>query len=177
VKVKRVFIFVIIGLALFGCAKKVIEEERIIKVEKREKISSEVWKIPIKLKDKEYKNIKTRVITNEKDFKEFIDKLKHKKGWKNRKNFLDILNNLKIDFENENFLFYSFKEDSAYIISAINPPIQDDLNITIKIDKELASAHLKGKFNYYALAYKVKKRIKNIIFLNDKNRKVIKNSN
>jgi len=174
---KRFLLFTLIGLAILGCTKKVIEEERVIKVEKRDKISNEIWKIPIKLKDMEYKNIETKLITTEGDFKEFIAKLKQKKDWKSRKNFLDILNNAKINFKDENFLFYSFREDKGYIISAVNPPIQNDSNVTIKIDKELASPHLKGEFNHYGLAYRVKKVVKNIIFINDKSRKVIKNGN
>jgi len=165
-------------LLISGCTRKVIEEERVINVEKRVKVSDRIWKIPISLKDSEYKNIATTLITKEEDFKKFISKIESKKKWKKRDNFLTIVKEAKVNFKEENFLFYSFKEDSAFVISTVNPPIDlDDENVSVTIEKELAQEHLSGKFDYYALAYKVKKSVKNIIFIDGKERKVIKNSN
>jgi len=175
---KRVIVLVGVLVLIFGCTKKVIEQERIVTVEKKVKVSDNIWKIPISLKDSEYKNLKTTLITTESDFKEFLSKIKSKKGWKKRDNFLTIVKEAKVNFKDENFLLYTFKEDSAYVISAVNPPIDlDDNNVSVTIEKELAKEHLSGKFSYYGLAYKVKKRVKNIIFIDGKERKVIKNSN
>jgi len=173
----RLIAIVGFALLLLGCTKKVIEEERVIKVEKRVRVSDSIWKIPILLKDREYKNIETTLIKSRDDFDKFISKIEKKKGWKNRENFLNVLKEANINFREENFLFYSFREDRGYVISAVNPPIDSgEGNVTIKIDKELIDSHLTGKFDYYGLAYKVKKSVKNIIIIDDKDRKVIKNS-
>ena len=171
-------LFLGVVILMSGCARKVIEKERIINVEKKLKVSNRIWKIPIALKDSEYKNIKTILITTDADFKKFLSKIESKKKWKRRDNFLTIIKEAKVNFKDENFLLYSFKEDSAFVISTVNPPIDlDDENVSVIIEKELAKEHLSGKFNYYALAYKVKKGVKNIIFIDGKERKVIKNSN
>jgi len=150
-------------LLLFVGCTKTIEKVNIIKVEPKSKISNMILKIPISFKDNGYQNLKTIVIKTQTEFDNLINNIKKEKNWDKKENFLTIIKETKINFDTDNLLIYTFSEDKSTVVTAVNVPLSNENNIIIKIGKD-KTKEISNKIVYYALAYKVKKSVKNIIF-------------
>ena len=171
---RKVLLTVTIALLFIGCTKT-IETVTVIEVQPKSKISNKIWKLPIYFEDKGYKNLKTQIITNKVMLNKFIAKIKQQKNWERKDNFLEIIEKSKIDFNTENLIIYPFSENKSVVVVAVDTPTSEDNHIIIKIGKN-KTKEINNKIIYYALAYKIKKSAKDIIFDDGKEKITITNS-
>jgi hypothetical protein len=158
-----------------GC-NRTVETINVIKVKPKSKISNLILKVPIAFKDRGYKDIKTKIFTKKGSLDEFIKRVKSQKKWDKKRNFLEIIDKLKVDFDKDNLLLYIFKANSDISLTAVDTPISEYGHIFIKIGKEITKEFKKdNKTLYYGLLYKVKKEALDITFDDGNRKSVIKN--
>jgi hypothetical protein len=86
-----------------------------------------------------------------------------------KENFLNTIQRAEIDFSKANFLIYRLSEQSDLIVLAVDVPTSIGKSITVSIGKEKLKAKLEKELNKeriseYALAYRINKSAKDIIF-------------
>ncbi|NOZ90057.1 MAG: hypothetical protein GXO60_02095 [Epsilonproteobacteria bacterium] len=171
---RQLLLTLTVFLLFIGCTKT-IEKVNIIKVETKSKVSDMILKLPINLSDKGYQNLQTKVIKNRNEFDKLLTEIKKQKNWDKKENFLEIIENAQINFDTENLLIYTFAEDKSVVVVAVDAPISEDKeHIIVKIGKDKTEKPT-NEMAYYALAYKVKKNAKAVIFDEGSNKIKIEN--
>ncbi len=168
------YIFTLSLLLLFmGCTPKstIVLSETLPK----EPIStSTIQKIPIPVRDIGYKQLKSKLFTTQKEFDNLLKKIELQKNWKHKKNFIDSLTLLPIDFTNYNLLLYRLSKKSDATVLAVDAPKGTKKHIIIEIGEDNIETNT-TKTAYYALAYKVAKSVKEITFNNGSKKEIIQN--
>jgi len=169
----RLSILILSFFLFIGCTKT-IEEVNIVEINTTAKISDMILKIPIALKDKGYKHLTTQVIKTKEDYNKFLNKIEKEKGWEKKKNFLEVLKEADINFQDENLVLFAFEEDKSVVVVVVDAPISKGDDIIVKIGKDKVGKP-SNIIEYYALAYKVKKSAKDIIFDDGENKIKVEN--
>ena len=163
---KKLLFVLSLSVLFIGCSQV---EPKKIEIKEKKKISDLILKIPIHIEDSGYSNFKTLLITKQEELDKFIKSVKTQKGWKRKENFLNTIQRAEIDFSKANFLIYRLSEQSDLIVLAVDVPTSIGKSITVSIGKEKLKAKLEKELNKeriseYALAYRVNKSAKDIIF-------------
>jgi len=171
----RLIFISLLSLFLASCAKDRIILNTIEKKPLKELNIKRIARIAIPVREQGYSNFDTTLISSQKEFNKFIEKIKLQKNWNNQDNFLNALKLKKIDFTKYNFLLYRITEASGSTVLLVDKPMGDEKSIIIKIgrnSKELGTKEMA----YYALGYKISKSISKITFDRGVKKEVIKNS-
>ncbi len=163
----KLILFTSIALIFSACTETNIIE--IHQESPKPMVSKMIKKIPIPIQEKGYQNLNTEVFTNQNKLNLLLNNIKNQKGWNRKKNFLNILNTLKIDFEKENLLLYKTTEIEGTVLQSVDLPMELNRHISIHIGKN-PSVKMTSAEADYAFAYIIDKKIIDIRFnIEDKN--------
>ena len=139
-------------------------------------VIGKITNITLPFKSVQYSEYPSQLISSQQELDTFLKQVANIEQRSGKIDFLEILQNTKIDFKKDNLLFYRITEGSGSIKLVVK-----DSNTVIKNNQAIItieSNHPKyhtDDMTYYALAYKVSKSIKSIIFKNAQQRVIIKN--
>ena len=122
--------------------------------------------------DNGYRNLKTRVITTEKEYKAFLSAIDTQRYWEHKVAFGMKVAKAHIDFGKENLLIYRHRSSTAKAATAKIVTV-GDTNATIGIttsDKALSSSTAQAFF------YKVSKKILKVRFQSKQRAVTVKNT-
>ena len=122
--------------------------------------------------DSGYSNLKTRVITTEKEYKAFLSAIDTQRYWEHKVAFGMKIAKAHIDFREENLLIYRYRGSTAKAPTAKIATVADT-NATIQItasDKALSSSAAEAFF------YKVSKKILKVRFQSKQRVVTVKNA-
>ena len=122
--------------------------------------------------DSGYSNLKTRVITTEKEYKAFLTAIDSQHYWEHKVAFGMKIAKAHIDFQTENLLIYWHRGTTAKAVAAKIVTV-DDTNATIEIitsDKAIPATAAQAFF------YKVSKKILKVRFQSEQQVITVKNA-
>lgn len=116
-------------------------------------------RISVPFRENGYSNFKTQIIDTESKFRSFVNNVKSQNNWNNKAEFLQTIEAINVDFENENLLIYRLTESSGSITLNVNAATVKNKEMTVKIDRNVPNAGGTADMAYYVLAYQLDKNI------------------
>ncbi len=136
--------------------------------------SRDVSAIEIPKREHGYQNLEAIVIRSSGQLDQFVQSVLSQRAWNDKDTFISVLQNENIDFEDYNIVLFPHFERSGSIRVTPRAPVWEDGEVVIIIDRDVPSGGT-DDLAFYAFAYKVRKTIKNIVFVVDKTRIEITN--
>lgn len=167
-KVITFIILVLLYLSSCGSPTNVesIEESRQQINKDQELVSAEdVSSISIPRREHGYSNLSSTIISNNSDLDQFINNITDQEGWNDKPEFITVLQNEVLNFDNDYLLFYFHTEGSGSIEITVKDPVwadSDSNKVLITIEREIPEIGT-GDMAYYGFVFKVKNYIKEII--------------
>ncbi len=132
--------------------------------------------IEIPFRENAYANFPSKLIATQTQLDAFVTKVGNDSNWNSKTDFLEKIQNENIDFKKYNLLLYRMTETSgSNRVSVDNSAItlnNDDVTIKIKrVVPEIGTDDMA----YYALAYRVAKEVKKVIFDDGRQEVIIEN--
>ncbi len=123
-----------------------------------------------------YSQYPSKVLSTQAELDKFLTQVSNESSWNNKTDFLAKIQDENIDFKTYNLLFYRMSEPSgSNKLNVKNDKIQLKNNeVTIVIERDIPKI-VTSDIAYYALAYRVSKSLKSLVFDNGVQKVVVEN--
>ena len=169
---KELFILSIFGIFILGCTDDPSKTED----QMSQAPTSIIEQIEVPFREHGYSQYPSKVISSQTQFDKFLIEVSNGNGWNNKTDFLEKVQDERVDFKGYNLLFFRMTEGSGSIsLIPMRPTISSSKKeIFVKIDRRVPNVGT-ADMAYYAILYKVAKGVDNIHFDDGEQEVIVEN--
>ena len=171
---KKLLTLLLLGIFFTACNGSNSSDKEIIK---GPPAPTPVERVDIPFRDFGYSYLPSTIVDSQKALDEFLIKVMATENWKGKSQFIEKLQNVEINFEAYNLLFYKITEVSGSIKLTPKKPktrTSTEHHVTIGINR-VAPEGGTADMAYYGLLYKIGKDITDVTFDNGQQKVIIEN--
>ena len=167
---KKILLLLALGILFVSCSSDTQ------KVTKEVPSVTLIKPITIPFREHAYAGYPSKVLTTQAELDTFLRKVSNDSSWNKKTSFLAKIKNENIDFKSDNLVFYRMTEGSGSVKVSVK---NDDMRLAnnevrIVIERNVPEVGT-SDMAYYAIAYRVSKSLKNIIFEDGMQSVIVKN--
>ena len=171
---KKLLTLLLLGIFFTACNSSKTPDKNIIK---GPQAPTPVERVDVPFRDFGYSYLPSTIVDSQKALDEFLIKVMATDNWKGKSQFIEKLQNVEINFEAYNLLFYKITEGSGSIKLTPKKPktrTTTEHHVTIVINRVVPEI-VTDDMAYYGLLYKIGKDIADITFDNGQQKVIIEN--